>query len=395
MNIPQSQSEGSQGPEGSAHGSSCGEPSAPVVFRAPVGDRLAAAACLPPDSNTGVDCTKVFIDWLSFTVQTESVPTVVHWLTPSSASVNDWVGLHHGGLGYRSCVQRGHVRVYFDGAPGMGVHAVLSGQALRQLEQEFSLFDEASWLAWLSSLRERGCRFTRIDPAMDDKGEGAVLDMRVIEAAARERQVVSLFRTCEHRTRNAWELSGEGVAEAGETLYFGSRSSEMFVRIYDKAAQQGEAFHHIRVEMECKGKNAEEMVTALLCGGFANVPRILLAYLDFKTPSGGDSNKRRWSTAPWWADFLDRCEKARLHVKRAAVRTVERVKAWIQKQAAQSLAVVFDAIEKECAAAGLDARAVQRRYVYSVVEEGRSRYRSKHRIMLGGYVPSLMGGLSW
>lgn len=397
VNIPQSQLDGSQGPEGSAHGSSCVEPSAPAVFRAPVGDRLAAAALSGNTPSDNMGCLNTaFFDWLSFTVQTESLPTIVHWLTPPSASVNDWVGLHHGGMGYRACLQRGHMRVYYDGAEGMGIHVVLSGQAVRQLEQEFTLFTEEGWQGWLSRMVERGCRFTRVDGAMDDKGDNAVLDMRVIEAAARARHLVSPFHYCERRTRDMWELSEGGATEEGETLYFGRRTSDMFVRIYNKAAQQGEAFHHIRVEMECKKKNAEQLVAAVIAGGFKVIPQLLRAYLEFKEPPGGsDTNKSRWRTAPWWEEFLGRCEKARFLVKRVAAQTLDTVKEWFRRQASPLMAVLMDAIEKECAAAGLDVRKAQRRFVYGLVEEGRSRYRTKHRILLSGYVPSLAGGLSW
>ena len=416
MIIPQFGGGGEAGPGGDGAGSSGAAPQVPLgfrlppgmhpedvieirtpagVYRAPAADRLAAAArSAPPASNTGVRDTGAFCDWLSATAQ-EDPETVLRWLTPSSASLSDWVTLHHGGLGYRVCVQRGHLRVYSDGAPGMGVHFSLSGQAVRQVEQEFRLFTQEAWRAWLSLMRERGCRFTRVDAAMDDLGPEGLLSMAAIEEAARSRCLVSLFRTCEKRRRDMWELAGEGraeVLESGETLYFGSRSSDMFVRIYDKAAQQGEAFHHVRVEVEAKNGNAEELVTRIIAEGFKVVPQVLRAYLDFKTP-GETKNKSRWETAPWWDAFLCSAEKARLRVVRAAARTLETVKAWLNRQAAQSLAVVLDAIHKECQAAGLDVRRAQRRYVYGLVEEGRSRYRSKHRIMLSGHVPALGEGL--
>jgi phage replication initiation protein len=396
MNIvPQNGGGVVQGAAASNVGLSSVGAAARVVFRAPVGDKLAAGVGNTPANNMGCFNTP-FFDWISFTVIMDSLPTVVHWLTPSSASVDDWVGLHHGGMGYRACLQRGHMRVYYDGADGMGVHVALSGQAVRQLEQEFGLFTEDSWQAWLSRMVERGCRFTRVDAAMDDRGDDAVLDMRVIEVAARERHLVSPFHYCERRTRDMWELGEGGATETGETLYFGRRSSDMFVRIYNKAAQQGEAFHHIRVEMECKKRNAEQLVAAVITGGFGIIPRLLRGYLDFKQPPvGSDTNKSRWDTVAWWDVFLDRCEKARFLVKRIAGRSLDTVKEWFNRQAAPLLAVLMDAIEKECLVAGLDVRKMQRRYLYGQVEQGRSRYKTKHRVLLSAYVPSLGGGLSW
>jgi DNA relaxase NicK len=332
---------------------------------------------------------------VSFTALFSPLDDVLRFLTPSDMTLSDWVPLQHGGLGYRACVQRGNLRVYYDGSAAMGVHVSLSGSAVRQLEQEFGLFSEGAWQRWLTAVRANAWSFRRLDVALDDVGPDGVLDMKVIADAARAKHVVSLFRRCQRLMSEAWELSGDNVADQnGETLYFGRRSSDAFVRIYNKGAQQGEAYHHIRVELVAKRDNAEQLVTRVLGGGFACVPGIVLGYLDFKTPSDTDGNKSRWETAPWWMVFLDRAVKSRFQVKRAAVKSLETVKAWLTRQAAQSVAMVFDAIEKECRASGLDVRRVQKRFIYGLVEEGRGRYKSKHRVMLGGFVPSLSGGLS-
>jgi phage replication initiation protein len=277
----------------------------------------------------------------------------------------------------------------------MGVHVSLSGSAVRQLEQEFSLFTEGAWVSWLSAVRAKGWLFRRIDAALDDVGPDGVLDMAVIGEAARSKNVVSLFRRCQRVVSEAWELSGDNVSdEKGETFYFGRRSSDMFVRIYNKGAQQGESYHHVRVEMVAKRDNAEQLVSRLLAHGFSDVSKILRGYLDFKKASDTDGNKSRWETAPWWDAFLNRAEKSRFSVKRAAVKTLESVKKWLTRQTAQSVAMIFDGIEKECKAAGLNVRRAQKKFIYNLVEEGRGRYKSKHRVMLGGYVPALSGGLS-
>jgi hypothetical protein len=374
------------------------------VFRANQTDALAAAALEPPHTNRGVPDTneskRVLLDYVSFTVPLavcSSLSAILEWLTPPSASASDWVALRHGAMGYRACVQRGQIRVYSDGAHDMGFHAVLAGKGARQLEQEFGLFSEPAWVSWLALMRARGVRFARIDAAMDDVGSSGVLDMGVIKAAAKGRQLVSFFRKCRLRKDEEWSLSekgGEGCSDEGETLYFGSRSSNMFVRIYNKGAQLGEAFHHIRVEMEAKERNAEEMVTRILKHGLNVIPQLLRSYLDFKTPKD-TVNKSTWETAPWWAAFLDGCAKYKLRVGRVAVGTVDRVKAWLQRQTAQSFALVFDCIEKECKVSGLDPKRLQRRFFNTLLEDGRSRYGSKHRMMLDGFFPvvSLERGL--
>ncbi len=366
------------------------------VFRVSPDDCLAVAALDTPASNTGCPRTCAFPDWVAFTVPAASgvsLDAVLAWLTPSSGAPSDWVNLERGGMGYRGCFQRGQFRVYYDGSPSMGVHVSLAGQAVRQLEQEFRLFTEAAWLRWFGWIRSLGCSFTRLDMPMDDVGPDGVLDMAVIEAAARSGQLVTLFRRCQKIASDSWELGGSGACEGGETLYFGKRSSELHVCIYDKGSQKGGSIHHIRVEPRFRGANAEYLVARLLEKGFSEVPKILRAYLDFKVSlidgvATGDSNKSRWDTAPWWVSFLDGCEKGRFSAKPGAVRTLDSVKVWLTRQASQSLAMVFDAIDLECRASGLNVRAVQRRFIWGLVEEGRGRYKSKHRVLLGGYVPS-------
>lgn len=351
--------------------------------------RVADAVRIPPSGNTGVSNTTCCFDWLAFTVQI-NLQTVLEWLTPVGHSGADWVVLAHGGLGYRSAVQRGHVKVFYDGQPGMGVHVVMSGQALRQWEVESGLRSEGDWQAFLRTLvKERECRLTRLDAAMDDKGEEGVLSMAVMEQAARAGHLVSRFHHCQRIGSDKWSLSNPEDSRQGETLYFGSRSSLMFVRIYNKAAEMGESFHHVRVEMEAKKENAGQLAEKFLEGGWRAVVGVLRAYLDFKEPEDGDGNKSRWETAEWWDTFLDRCEKVSLCVARVVNRSLERVKAWLFRQAAPSLAVLVATIERECDVSGANARREAVKAFYGLVEYGRPRLKAKHKMMIEGYAPSL------
>jgi DNA relaxase NicK len=286
--------------------------------------------------------------------------------------------------------------VYFNGLAGMGVHVILSGQAVRQLETEFNFKGENGWLNWLGLMRSRGCRFARIDTALDDIGPDGVLNMVAIESAAKACHIVSPFHTARKLNSEEFSLTHpDATTDKGETLYFGKRKdSNMFVRIYDKAAEQLlEGVHHIRVEMEAKGKGAEQFVTRLLEEGFPVVSRILLSYLDFKEPSDTDTNKSRWETSPWWSTFVGRVEKCRLGVSRPVARTLEETKAWIERQVSCSLAVVADAIRKECEVRGEKYPVVFKSYIRGLVEGGRCRYKPKHLELLGGYAPALGFGV--
>jgi phage replication initiation protein len=278
----------------------------------------------------------------------------------------------------------------------MGVHVSMSGEAVRQVASEWGLFTERAWRDWLSTWHFMGVKWTRVDVALDDAGPNAILDIGVIYAESCARNLVTPFHDFERLNKEKRSLHGEdkGVA-TGDTLYYGSRKSNMFIRIYDKAAQLGlESYKWVRVEGECKREQAVAMVDMIIRVGFVCIPQVIKFMLDFKVPSESDSNKSRWVTADWWEDFLGACEKARLLVSKVVSRSIETVRHWLDKQAAQSLALVVDAIRVDCRTTGADSRREIKRFLYSLVDNGRSRYKSKHRIMLGSYAP-LPPAVSW
>jgi hypothetical protein len=347
-------------------------------------------------SNTETEYkAQVSIDWVSGTVLPAtgySLPDVLMWFTPPGQTADDWTALDRGAMGYKSCFERAGMRVYHDGTPGMGFHAVVSGKAVRQLEHEQGLFCEQAWQAWLGDLSAKGFKFTRVDVAFDDVagvGGTGVLDMGVIFAAVQARDLVTPFHKARRRREDEYNLhesAGAPCAE-GSSIKFGSRTSNMFVRIYDKAQEQllPADFHWIRVEQEFKKENAVKFVEWFLRFGFASCAELLKTQLDFKV-SSCDSNKSRWVTVAWWDTFLVGCSKARLRPSEVVSRTIDNVKAWVTLQA-PSLALYFDAIYKECLATGADYRRAKCRALDALLEGGRGRYKSKHLRMLADYVP--------
>lgn len=97
-------------------------------------------------------------------------------------------------------------------------------------------------------------------------------------------------------------------SNGGNSVQFGSRMSNVLIRIYDKAAERGydnTKFHWIRCELQLKDCNAL---------GFANKAKeigvqaaylgVLKNYLMFREPCD-DSNKRRWEVCEFGDSFLD------------------------------------------------------------------------------------------
>lgn len=359
-----------------------------------------------PNSDTGCSHTKnekngqLSFDWLAGTFLPDSgvsVERAKQLLTPSGASVDDWVLLERAGLGYQQCVERGGIRIYYAGAAGMGVHVSLSGEAVRRLEADFNLYTEEAWQMWVANMLDSGLRFSRVDLASDDIGDEGVLDMEVIKGATKRRELTATVRKFRRMTEYEDELHGEGymkeqTGDEGETLYYGRRSSNYFVRIYNRGAKLGESFHWIRVEQVLAGKNADWFARQFVHLGFSMFAGLLASNLDFKAPSEGDTNKSRWERTAWWSGFLGACEKMRLRFCRPVAKGLEVVLKWIDRQGAPSLAVIFDAMYLDCEARGLNYAKVKRAFVDGLAERGRSRYKTKHRKMLGEFVPSLAWG---
>lgn len=91
---------------------------------------------------------------------------------------------------------------------------------------------------------------TRIDLAVDTH---EIVDIRSIYE-----DLISGKETLRQRSFSIIESS------TGKTLYAGSRTSDMFVRLYDKGGQMGLSELWFRVELEVKGKRAAAVTQALL-----------------------------------------------------------------------------------------------------------------------------------
>jgi phage replication initiation protein len=149
------------------------------------------------------------------------------------------------------------------------------------------------------------------------------------------------------------------------TVEIGKRVSDLFVRIYDKAAEQGISGQWVRVEIEAKRERARALVALVACDGLSAVASILRGYVDFKLPSGADSNKRRWETAPWWDQFLRGVGEQRLTMAPRGPRTVAQVAASIEHQYGPWLAVL---------AALEDGQEL----VAGILERGPRRWKAEH-----------------
>jgi len=124
----------------------------------------------------------------------------------------------------------------------MGVHVQYSGNCLNQ----YRASGATSKMIAEHHLASRD-RCTRIDLALDVRNEKLVIGKlaRIVK-----------FGNAKIKFKSYSHILSQ---DNGETLYLGSRQSEQYIRIYNKAAQQEIEGDWIRIELELKGSRAHEV----------------------------------------------------------------------------------------------------------------------------------------
>ncbi len=190
----------------------------------------------------------ITIDWIALTIkELKSEPEITLLLI--ARDVQTFPNTPTNGYDTSIRTSGGVVGMWNSTRSEMGFHLVISGSALRDLLTRSGL----SQRQILRQLSDLDGRFTRIDLAKDVRGIPIDLDGVY--------QAISTGKT----KGTARSFSQMHSPNGGNTVYVGSRESERFVRIYDKAAQMGIVGEHWkRFEIECKGMVARAMASVLM-----------------------------------------------------------------------------------------------------------------------------------
>jgi len=295
------------------------------------------------------------VHWLAFTVLDGRAAAEV-LLQEKFADVGGWsaVQLPHGGYGYReSLIGSFNTRLYY-GADRPEAFVIMTGAVCDQLPAGvISQF--------LHAAANGRMRLRRIDIAFDGLVD---LDGKAISPRAlfeRVRVDRSILRTWANRDSICYHETLE--AGGGETIDIGARSSERYVRIYNRRGLT-------RLELELKGQRAE-----MLPKKWANAPvffgafavGMLRDFLDFVESS------KRPNTAPlqpWWAAMVERFERIPMRIKPGEI-TVDGRWEWLKRQTSASLLMIIRA------SGGESEKIIER-----LIEEGNLRFSGRHEAFL-------------
>lgn len=189
----------------------------------------------------------ITLDWISFTFK-EHTREKEAWIreyadTETSIPVSPRNGYRE------ACTDKnGLLQMWNVDRQEMGHHVIISGSCIRNLLEHRSV----SQSEILHSVMHAGGSITRLDLAKD--AQNVPMDYGAIWACLEQREYTG-------SAQNTARLQG---SDGGNTIYIGSRTSERFVRLYDKAAQTGNnGVLWARLEIECKGMVARALAVAL------------------------------------------------------------------------------------------------------------------------------------
>jgi len=244
-----------------------------------------------------MDADLVIYDALSITSKIHSPESFIDLLGIQGATWEQLRGAH----GYRDRLYWNSISIHYNGTEEMGIWLEMMGQGCRAFETYGSGCYDDLFREVLDNPGE--VRITRLDVAFDD--HSGILDLQELANDARHGEFVSRF--------NEWQVI-EG--SKGSSVTHGSFSSEIFIRIYDKAAERhySDGRHWIRVELQLRRDRALQFIKM---GGSAGemFTGVLLNYLRYVDPDPTDTNRWRWSLKYYWEDLCDAACKISLYTK--------------------------------------------------------------------------------
>lgn len=236
---------------------------------------------------------------------------------------------------YRNRLSFGNIHIYYNHCNQDQDFPMLelTGQGCREFETFSSLsFDDLFELAKDTD----NYHMSRLDVAYDD--HTGIFDIGMIEQDYRARNWVSnsikgriTIDVSREKDENCKYIEGISVMT-------GTKSSDMYMRIYDKSAERGykDGRHWVRCELVLKQDRALQFIKNIEPIG-KKFRGVIYNYFRFVTPSKSDSNKRRWKMRDYWVKFLEDAEKISVFSRKDVDYNLSRLSKYVFDQAGNSI----------------------------------------------------------
>lgn len=275
----------------------------------------------------------ILIDWFAFSAKSLNDPQ----------ALIDSLGLGgikftnlNGHYGYKQAKYYGGIWVLYDGREDMGVCFEMSGQGCRQYETSAGL-PLVDFVQLVAS--NEIYHITRLDVAYDDidhKGDG-LLNVSKIDKLARADLYCSKLRSKSGTWSGMHDEDSNKPSPLAYSVYFGSATSNLRIRIYDKSLERGGlGYHWTRCELQLRDDAAYNFIREQGDVGY-KYAAVLNHYIRFVIPDKHDSNRRRWKSPKWWTDFVGAVGKISLYTPKGIDYNLSRLEHYIYEQAGNSL----------------------------------------------------------
>lgn len=239
-----------------------------------------------------------------------------------------------------------------------------------------------SLLRLIKDFVDGGGRITRLDLTVDDFTHS--LNLKEIHEAYQAGCMVARTKFFKYDAG----FSSPGVKD-GEVIRIGKRSSQFFVRIYNKFFESKGKVDSIRFEAELKQDLAHHSFLRLFlssCAVLENLSGansleldlkdfnatllgIISKKVEFKEPTS-DSNVTRRSRLYWWDQFLQGVQQIKIEIPRVKA-TIKTIESWFLRSVVTSLALLV-------ASQGDNSE----KYLKGIIELGYSKFNGRHKAVL-------------
>lgn len=237
----------------------------------------------------------ILYDWLSFTSKIDSPQSIIKLLGLTDEGIN-WVSTY-GMYGYKDRYYFNGISIHYNSANN-DVFVNMSGTGCRAFEQ----YSDVDWSVIFQIIIDdtKNYNITRLDVAYDDFT--GLIDIRKLYRETEREHFISKFKD---------PTLHMGARSKAITIDYGSQSSDIMMRCYDKAKEReaktkiDNLGHWVRWEIQMRDDRAYNFLLL----GYDNIGYnffgLVNNYIRYIVPSKTDTNISRQPTAKWWTKWLN------------------------------------------------------------------------------------------